>query len=133
MLTRTKEDAAAGTRGARPAAAKPAIPTGQVIAVPNRRLRAWGHKMMNLDDLRRLDPKQIGSWPVLPKLGVLLLTFAVIITGSYFLDWQDQIEAIDAAKRTELALRDTFIEKKKQALNLDAYRQQTVGDRKGIL
>jgi type IV pilus assembly protein PilO len=80
--------------------------------------------MMNLDDLRRLDPKQIGSWPVLPKLGVLLLTFAVIITGSYFLDWQDQIEAIDAAKRTELALRDTFIEKKKQALNLDAYRQQ---------
>ena len=34
MLTRTKEDAAAGTRGARPAAAKPAIPTGQVIAVP---------------------------------------------------------------------------------------------------
>ena len=80
--------------------------------------------MMNLDDLRRLDPKQIGSWPVLPKLGVLLLTFAVIITGSYFLDWQDQIEAIDAAKRTELALRDTVIEKKKQALNLDAYRQQ---------
>jgi type IV pilus assembly protein PilO len=80
--------------------------------------------MMNLDDLRRLDPKQIGSWPVLPKLGVLLLTFAVILTGSYFLDWQDQIEAIDAAKRTELALRDTFIEKKKQALNLDAYRQQ---------
>ena len=80
--------------------------------------------MMNLDDLRRLDPKQIGSWPVLPKLGVLLLTFAVIITGSYFLDWQDQIEAIDGAKKTELALRDTFIEKKKQALNLDAYRQQ---------
>jgi len=34
MLTRTKEDAAAGTRGARPAAAKPAIPTGQVITVP---------------------------------------------------------------------------------------------------
>ena len=80
--------------------------------------------MMNLDDLRRLDPKQIGSWPVLPKLGVLLLTFAAIITGSYFLDWQDQIEAIDGAKKTELALRDTFIEKKKQALNLDAYRQQ---------
>ena len=80
--------------------------------------------MMNLDDLRRLDPKQIGSWPVLPKLGVLLLTFAAIITGSYFLDWQDQIEAIDGAKKTELALRDTFIEKKKQALNLDAYRQR---------
>ena len=34
MLTRTKEDAAAATRGARPAAAKPALATGQVIAPP---------------------------------------------------------------------------------------------------
>ena len=28
---------------------------------------------MTLDELRRLNPHDIGSWPVLPKLGVLLL------------------------------------------------------------
>jgi type IV pilus assembly protein PilO len=80
--------------------------------------------MMTLDDLRRLDPKEIGSWPALPKLGVLLVAFLGCIAASYFLDWQDQVDAIDASKRKELTLRDTFLDKKKQAVDLDAYRKQ---------
>jgi type IV pilus assembly protein PilO len=80
--------------------------------------------MMTLDDLRRLDPKEIGSWPALPKLGVLLLAFLACIAASWFLDWTDQVDAIDAAKRKELTLRDTFLDKKKQAVDLDAYRKQ---------
>jgi len=80
--------------------------------------------MMTLDDLRRLDPKDIGNWPALPKLGVLLLAFLGCIAGSYILDWQDQVEAIDASKQKELTLRDTFLDKKKQAVDLDAYRKQ---------
>ena len=80
--------------------------------------------MMTLDDLRRLDPKRIGSWPALPKLGVLLLALIAVIFGSYFLDWQGQLEAIDGAKKKEITLRDTFLDKKKQAIDLDAYRKQ---------
>ena len=80
--------------------------------------------MMTLDDLRRLDPKEIGSWPALPKLGVLFLAFLACIAGSYLFDWQDQVDSIDAAKRKELSLRDTFLDKKKQAVDLDAYRKQ---------
>ena len=80
--------------------------------------------MMTLDDLRRLDPKEIGSWPALPKLGVLLLAFLACIAGSWFFDWQDQVDAIDASKRKELTLRDTFLDKKKQAVDLEAYRKQ---------
>ncbi len=80
--------------------------------------------MMTLDDLRRLDPKEIGSWPALPKLGILFLAFLACIAGSYFFDWQDQVDAIDASKRKELTLRDTFLDKKKQAVDLDAYRKQ---------
>ena len=80
--------------------------------------------MMTLDDLRRLDPKEIGSWPAIPKLGVLFLAFIACIAGSYFFDWQDQVDAIDASKRKELSLRDTFLDKKKQAVDLDAYRKQ---------
>jgi type IV pilus assembly protein PilO len=79
---------------------------------------------MTLDDLRRLDPKEIGSWPALPKLGVLFLAFLACIIASYFFDWQDQVDAIDASKRKELTLRDTFLDKKKQAVDLDAYRKQ---------
>ena len=82
--------------------------------------------MITLDDLRRLDPKNIGSWPVLPKLGVLLLALLAIMAASYFLDWQGQLEAIDAAAKKELTLRDTFLAKKKEAIDLDAYRKQLV-------
>lgn len=80
--------------------------------------------MMTLDDLRRLDPKNIGGWPVLPKLGVLGLVLITLLCGSYFLDWQSQIEEIDALKKKELTLRETFLGKKKQAIDLDAYRRQ---------
>jgi len=80
--------------------------------------------MMTLDDLRRLDPKEIGSWPALPKLGVLFLAFIACIAASWFLDWTGQVDAIDAAKRKELTLRDTFLDKKKQAVDLEAYRKQ---------
>jgi type IV pilus assembly protein PilO len=80
--------------------------------------------MMTLDDLRRLDPKSIGSWPALPKLSILALAFIAIIVGSYFLDWQGQLEAIDAASTKEQTLKTTFIDKKKQAIDLEAYRKQ---------
>jgi type IV pilus assembly protein PilO len=79
---------------------------------------------MTLDDLRRLDPKNIGSWPALPKLGVLLLALIAIVVASYFLDWQAQLEAIEGAQKKELALRDTFLDKKRQAIDLDAYLRQ---------
>jgi type IV pilus assembly protein PilO len=80
--------------------------------------------MMTLDDLRRLDPKSIGSWPALPKLGILALLFVAIVVGSYFLDWQGQLEAIDASVKKEQALKTTFIDKKKRAIDLDAYKKR---------
>ena len=79
---------------------------------------------MTLDELRRLDPKKIGSWPVAPKVGVLVLTLAVILGIGYWFDWKTQIEQIDAEKAKEEQLKTTFLEKKKEALNLPAYRKQ---------
>lgn len=79
---------------------------------------------MTLDELRSLDPKHIGSWPVLPRLGALLAALLALIIASYFLDWQGQLEAFDAAQQKETALRATFLEKKKQAIDIEAYRKQ---------
>jgi len=79
---------------------------------------------MTLDELRRLDPKKIGSWPVLPKLGVLLLVLLLIIGASFWFDWKDQLEQIEAEKKKEEGLRTTFVEKKKLAIDLPAYRKQ---------
>ena len=79
---------------------------------------------MTLDELRRLDPKKIGSWPVLPKLGVLLLLLLLIIGAAYYFVWADQLTQIDTEREKTGKLKDTFIEKKKVAINLPAYRKQ---------
>lgn len=79
---------------------------------------------MTLDDLRRLDPKKIGSWPAIPKIGVLILILLVIIGASYWFDWSAQLEQIEGEKAKEMQLRTTFVDKKKQALDLPAYRKQ---------
>lgn len=79
---------------------------------------------MTLEELRRLDPKKIGSWPVMPKLGVLVLVLVAIIFASYWFDWQHQIEQIRAEEQKEEKLRATFIDKKKLAIDLPLYKKR---------
>ncbi|MPZ42095.1 MAG: type 4a pilus biogenesis protein PilO [Betaproteobacteria bacterium] len=82
---------------------------------------------MTLDDLRRLDPKNIGNWPLGPKLGALVILLLLIVFLSYWFDWQNQMEELDGHRSKEAQLRQTFLDKKKQAINLEAYRKQ-LGD-----
>ena len=79
---------------------------------------------MTLDELRRLDPKKIGSWPVGPKVGVLVLVLALILGAGYWFDWSGQIEQINGEKAKEDQLKTSFLAKKKEALDLPAYRKQ---------
>ena len=79
---------------------------------------------MTLDELRRLDPKKIGAWPAGPKIGVLVIVLALIVGASYWFDWKDQLEQIEGEKAKETQLKATFVDKKKQALDLPAYRKQ---------
>lgn len=79
---------------------------------------------MNLEDLKTLNLKDIGGWPVLPKMAVLLLLLVAVVFAGYWFDWSAQLEQLDTARQEEVKLRDTFLAKKKQAINLDTYRQQ---------
>ena len=79
---------------------------------------------MTLDELRRLNPREIGSWPVLPKMGALLLLLIVILVAGYWFDWSNQWDELTAARTKESTLRDQFLDKKRQAINLEAYRKQ---------
>lgn len=79
---------------------------------------------MTLDELRRLDPKKIGSWPVAPKIGVLVIVFLVILGAGYWFDWKGQLEQIDTEKAKEQELKKTFTVKKTEALDLPLYRKQ---------
>lgn len=79
---------------------------------------------MTLDELRRLNPRDIGSWPALPKLGTLLLLLVLLMVAGYFLDWSNQWDEFNAAHAKEDGLRSQFQTKKGQAINLEAYRKQ---------
>ena len=79
---------------------------------------------MTLDELRRLDPKRVGSWPLGARLGALGTALFLTVTGAWWFDWQNQIELIQAEQDKEEQLRNTFLEKKKLALDLPAYRKQ---------
>lgn len=79
---------------------------------------------MNLEDLKTLNLKDIGGWPVLPKMAVLLLLLVAVVFAGYWFDWKTQWEQLDTTQQEEAKLRDTFLTKKKQAVNLDTYRQQ---------
>ena len=79
---------------------------------------------MNLDELRRLNIRDVGNWPMLPKIGFLALLLVVIVGLGAFFDWKDQYEALQAAEAQELKLRDEYAQKKAKAVNYDLYVAQ---------
>ncbi|HEX9450420.1 MAG TPA: type 4a pilus biogenesis protein PilO [Burkholderiales bacterium] len=79
---------------------------------------------MTLEDLRRLNPRDIGSWPALPKLGALFILLLLLVFAGYWFDWQNQLEELARDRAKEQDLRTSFLDKKKQAVNLEAYRKQ---------
>ena len=80
---------------------------------------------MTSEDLKRyLDPKRIGSSPIIVRLSVLIIILAAIVFAGYWFDWQNQLEQINGEKAKEEQLRTTFLDKKKQAIDLPAYRKQ---------
>ena len=79
---------------------------------------------MNIQDLKALDPKRPGDWPWPVKVGALVLIFIVIQGLAYAFVWKDQAEQIDKGRQDVAKLKETFLEKKKLAVNLEAYKQQ---------
>lgn len=79
---------------------------------------------MNLDELRNLNLRNIGNWPVLPKVLALLGIVAVIVALGYFLDWKDQWETLEGVQAEEGKLKVQYAEKKAKAINFELYVQQ---------
>jgi len=79
---------------------------------------------MTLDDLRALNFRDIGNWPLLPKMLALTAIVAVIVALGYMLDWKDQWETLETAQNEETKLREQYAQKKVKAINFDLYVQQ---------
>lgn len=77
-----------------------------------------------IEELKQLDTKNPGNWPWLFKFAAFILIFVLILVAGYLLQYQSQIEELDKQKGKEVELKTTFLEKKKMAVNLEAYQQQ---------
>lgn len=80
--------------------------------------------MTQLEELKNLDPKNPGQWPWIAKIISFAVIFVLIIGGAYMFLFQAQLEEVAKEERQEDTLKNTFIEKKKLAVNLDAYKAQ---------
>ena len=79
---------------------------------------------MTLDDIRRLNIREVGNWPLLPRIGMLALVFVAIVIGGAVLDWKDRYEELDQKRQEEGNLKEQYATKKAKAINYDIYVQQ---------
>ncbi|MCH9638369.1 MAG: type 4a pilus biogenesis protein PilO [Betaproteobacteria bacterium] len=77
-----------------------------------------------LEELRQLDPNEPGSWPGVVQAFALFILLVAIIVAGYFLDWSDQLVELQDVRTQEATLKDTYLVKKRSAVNLPALRQQ---------
>lgn len=79
---------------------------------------------MNLQELNELNFGNIGVWPAPIKVVLILVICALVVTGWYYLDTQDQLIALERVEKEERGLRETFETKQAKAANLEAYKKQ---------
>ena len=79
---------------------------------------------MNLDAMRRLDFKDAANWPMPWKLVALSVLLVVIVFLGYWFDWKSQFDELENARQKQEQLKTTFLDKKRQAVNLEVYRKQ---------
>ena len=81
---------------------------------------------MKLDDFNNIDFNNAGSLSLPVQAVLLALIFAVLLVLGYYFLWIEASASLDVAKAKEQELRQVFLAKKAQAINLKAYKQQMV-------
>ena len=76
------------------------------------------------DEFQRTNWRDPGTWHAAPKILVLLAILAGIPLGGYFAINQGQLEELEQGQQKEVKLKEEYVNKKKQAINLDLHRQQ---------
>lgn len=77
-----------------------------------------------LDDFRHMNPNDPGSWQLVPRVAVLCGVFLLILVLGWWFVWSDQLADLESKENEERTLKEQYVEKKRQAVNLDLYTQQ---------
>ena len=77
-----------------------------------------------VEDLKATNWNDPGTWHAAPKALVLLAILVVLPAAGYFFDTAGQIEMLEQGQAEEARLKQQYLDKKRQAINLDLHRQQ---------
>jgi type IV pilus assembly protein PilO len=77
-----------------------------------------------VEEFKRTNWRDAGTWGAAPKILVLAAILVGVPVAGFFLFNQGQIEELEAGRLNEVKLKDEYVNKKKQAINLDLHRQQ---------
>jgi type IV pilus assembly protein PilO len=78
-----------------------------------------------IEQLRTLDPRDVGRWPISVRAFFIVLIFVVCSAIAWYMFvWNDDRPILQKAEADELDLRSQFESKQQRAANLDAYKAQ---------
>jgi type IV pilus assembly protein PilO len=78
-----------------------------------------------LEELRALDPRDPGRWPLPIRAGAVGVAFvALSLLGIYLFVWDEQRPELQRRQAEEQQLRQEFRDKHSKAINLEVYKQQ---------
>lgn len=73
---------------------------------------------------RGLQGRHPGLWPALPRAMLIIALFASILLLGWLFYWHGLIDELDVGVQQEAALKATYVDKLKQAVNLAGLRKQ---------
>lgn len=80
---------------------------------------------MTLDELKQLDPKDPGRWPLPVRAGAIAIFFVLACVLLVWLGvWNRSKDELARYENEEVTLRNEFKTKHAKAVNLDLYKQQ---------
>ena len=78
-----------------------------------------------IEQLKTLDPRDIGRWPLAVRAFFVAMVFVVCAAFAWYMFvWNDDRPVLLKAEADELDLRSQFENKQQRAANLDAYKAQ---------
>jgi type IV pilus assembly protein PilO len=78
-----------------------------------------------IEQLRTLDPRDVGRWPITVRAFFIVLIFVICSAVAWYMFvWNDDRPILQQAEADELDLRSQFESKQQRAANLDAYKAQ---------
>lgn len=76
------------------------------------------------EDFRNLDPQDPGAWPLVPRIAFLIGIVAIVVLVAWWFDWSNQWDSLERSRQEEDKLKQSWTDKKRQAVNLDVLKKQ---------